>query len=76
MAKQRAQSHLNDEDNSDIYRAQRALARAENRLRVANLNKKVWKYRVTVFPNLLLVLICLIMNSIIIKQIQVQCTTE
>ena len=37
LAKQRAQSHLNDEDNSDIYRAQRALARAENRLRVANL---------------------------------------
>ena len=37
LARQRAQSHLEDQDNSDINRAKRALARAENRLRVAEL---------------------------------------
>ncbi|WP_305727937.1 ATP synthase delta/epsilon chain alpha-helix domain-containing protein, partial [Staphylococcus hominis] len=37
LARQRAQSHLDEEDNSDINRAKRALARAENRLRVAEL---------------------------------------
>ena len=36
LARQRAQSHLEDQDNSDINRAKRALAR-ENRLRVAEL---------------------------------------
>ena len=39
LARQRAQSHLEDQDNSDINRAKRALARAENRLRVAELIK-------------------------------------
>ena len=37
LARQRAQSHLDEEDNSDINRSKRALARAENRLRVAEL---------------------------------------
>ena len=36
LAKSRAESHLeNDDDNSDINRAKRALERANNRLRVA-----------------------------------------
>lgn len=38
LAKSRAESHLNsEEDNSDINRAKRALDRANNRLRVAEL---------------------------------------
>lgn len=38
LAKSRAESHLdNDDDNSDINRAKRALERANNRLRVAEL---------------------------------------
>ncbi|OEL03238.1 F0F1 ATP synthase subunit epsilon [Staphylococcus casei] len=38
LAKSRAESHLNnDEDDSDINRAKRALERANNRIRVANL---------------------------------------
>ncbi|MGO3050908.1 F0F1 ATP synthase subunit epsilon [Staphylococcus casei] len=38
LAKTRAESHLNnDEDDSDINRAKRALERANNRIRVANL---------------------------------------
>ncbi|BCU52841.1 F-type H+-transporting ATPase subunit epsilon [Staphylococcus auricularis] len=38
LAKSRAESHLNsDDENSDIERAKRALARANNRIRVANL---------------------------------------
>lgn len=36
LAKARAESHLeNDDDNTDIHRAERALERANNRLRVA-----------------------------------------
>ncbi|HBH9951296.1 TPA: F0F1 ATP synthase subunit epsilon [Staphylococcus aureus] len=38
LAKARAESHLeNDDDNTDIHRAERALERANNRLRVAEL---------------------------------------
>ena len=38
LAKARAYSHLeNDDDNTDIHRAERALERANNRLRVAEL---------------------------------------
>ena len=38
LAKSRAESHLeDDDDNSDINRAKRALERANNRLRVAEL---------------------------------------
>ena len=38
LAKSKAESHLaNEDDNSDIYRAKRALERANNRLRVAEL---------------------------------------
>lgn len=38
LAKSRAESHLSSEDdNSDIYRAKRALKRANNRIRVANM---------------------------------------
>lgn len=38
LAKSRAESHINnEEDNSDISRAKRALERANNRIRVANL---------------------------------------
>ena len=38
LAKSRAESHLNnEEDSSDISRAKRALDRANNRIRVANL---------------------------------------
>lgn len=38
LAKSRAESHLNnEEDSSDINRAKRALDRANNRIRVANL---------------------------------------
>ena len=37
LAKARAESHLDNDDNSDINRAKRALERANNRLRVAEL---------------------------------------
>ena len=38
LAKSRAESHLeDDDDNTDINRAKRALERANNRLRVAEL---------------------------------------
>ena len=38
LAKSKAESHFaNEDDNSDIYRAKRALERANNRLRVAEL---------------------------------------
>ncbi|MBN6092454.1 F0F1 ATP synthase subunit epsilon [Staphylococcus saprophyticus] len=38
LAKSRAEAHLNnEEDNSDVNRAKRALERANNRIRVANL---------------------------------------
>ena len=38
LAKSRAESHLEeDDDNTDINRAKRALERANNRLRVAEL---------------------------------------
>ncbi|MGO2078482.1 F0F1 ATP synthase subunit epsilon [Staphylococcus equorum] len=38
LAKSRAESHINnEEDNSDISRAKRALERSNNRIRVANL---------------------------------------
>ena len=37
LAKARAESHLDNDDNSDINRAKRALERANNRVRVAEL---------------------------------------
>ena len=71
LARQRAQSHLEDQDNSDINRAKRALARAENRLRVAELKGLETNFSFQTF------LCCIIVTiSIILCLFNVQYSTE